>query len=590
MRIRTRDLGRLSRLTAGCAGVAVAVIGLVAPPWPPAGALSDPAAALVPAGTALLLLALPGARRAVRVPALLLALLAAAIGAASLARHPAAAVATVLAGLGLACLDLRVARSRLRVADPLVAGTATIALVALVPRMFDPTFPPGRGPGGVMAPAAAGGLLALALGTILARPETGPLRTADTVAGPGTTLRRTLPLLIAAPALAALVSALAARSGIGRPAAAISTGAVLAALALLGLVGYLVRTLDRADRRQRRLVGELRDRQEFAATLLQSMNEAVMVLDANHRVIDVNRRWRELTGHGPDEPIRIDPQLPPSGSGDWLMPRVDGTAVPVLATVAAIPDEEGAPRAYVATYVDIGDRKQAEDSLGAQNAELRDANARLEAALAFKNDLTSMLTHDVAQPISSIASLAELLRADWADLPDDIRLELATKIDKNTQRLIKMMNDLQLLFRLDTGSVTARRAPVPLLEVAAQAAAAAGADLEIAIEEDLAVLADSGHLRVVTQNLVANALAYGDPPVRIAARRRGDLVDLVVQDSGPGVPEELVPSLFGRFVRGAGLGLFIVRHLVEANGGSVRYERAEPRGARLVVTLEAAPI
>jgi len=51
-----------------------------------------------------------------------------------------------------------------------------------------------------------------------------------------------------------------------------------------------------------------------------------------------------------------------------------------------------------------------------------------------------------------------------------------------------------------------------------------------------------------------------------------------------------VPSLFGRFVRGAGLGLFIVRHLVEANGGSVRYERAEPRGTRLIVELEAAPI
>jgi signal transduction histidine kinase len=314
-----------------------------------------------------------------------------------------------------------------------------------------------------------------------------------------------------------------------------------------------------------------------------------MVLDANHRVIDVNRRWRELTGHGPNEPIRLDPPpLPPADGGDWLMPRVDGTAVPVLATVATIPDEQGAPRAYVATYADIGDRKRAEESLGEQNTELREANARLEAALAFKNDLTSMLTHDVAQPISSIASLAELLSADWADLPDDIRLELATKIDKNTQRLIKMMNDLQLLFRLDTGSVTARRAPAPLLEVTSQTVA--GRDVEVAIDEDLAVLADSGHLRVVVQNLVSNALAYGDPPVRICGRRCGDLVELVVQDSGPGVPEELVPSLFGRFVRGAGLGLFIVRHLIEANGGSVRYERAEPRGARLVVTLEAAAI
>ncbi|WP_203815055.1 PAS domain-containing sensor histidine kinase [Paractinoplanes ferrugineus] len=445
-------MSRLARLTAGGAGVAAAVIGAVttissAPPG------LHPAAALVPAGLALLLQVLPTGR-VVRVAAPILAFTALVIGALSLRHHPAAGAATMVAGL------------------------------------------------------------ALALGAVLTRPDTGPTAA----------IRR-----------------------------------------------------------------ESDDRQEFAATLLQSMNEAVMVLDANHRVIDVNRRWRELTGHGPDEPIRLDPPpLPPAGGGDWLMPRVDGTAVPVLATVATIADEQGEPRAYVATYVDIADRKRAEESLGEQNTELRESNARLEAALSFKNDLTSMLTHDVAQPISSIASLAELLRADWDDLPDDIRLELATKIDKNTQRLIKMMNDLQLLFRLDTGSVTARQAPVSPAEVAAQVVG--DADVRISIDDDLAALADRGHLTVVIQNLVKNALTYGDPPVRLLGSRRGDQVELVVQDSGPGIPPELVPTIFGRFARGSGLGLFIVRHLVEANGGTITYEPMEPRGARFVVTLESAPI
>jgi signal transduction histidine kinase len=518
--LAAHDVGRLSRLAAGCAGVAVAAVGsLSATPRVPPG--PSPAAALVPAGIALLLQALP-AGRLPRALARVLALVAAGVGALAFDSHPAAAAATVLAGLGLAALDLRIARSRLRAADPLVAGAAIIALVALVPRLFDPPFPAGHSPESVMAPAMAGALLALALGAVLARPETGAPGTAETTAGPGAT-------------------------------------------------GH--------------------DRQDFAATLLQSMSEAVMVLDANHRVIDVNRRWRELTGHGPDEPIRLDPPpLPPAERGDWLLPRVDGTTVPVLATMATIPDAAGTPRAYVATYLEIADRQRAEASLGEQNSELREANARLEAALAFKNDLTSMLTHDVAQPLSSIASLAELLRADWADLPEDIRIELVTKIDKNTQRLIKMMNDLHLLFRLDTGSITARQSPVPLLEVASAVRDDVELDIELDIAEDLAVLADRGHLTVVLQNLVRNAVAYGAPPVLLSGRRRSDLVEIVVQDRGPGIPEELVPSLFGRFVRGAGLGLFIVRHLVEANGGSVRYERAEPRGARLVVELEAASI
>jgi signal transduction histidine kinase len=387
-----------------------------------------------------------------------------------------------------------------------------------------------------------------------------------------------------------------AAHGVGRLSRLIA-GCAGVAVAVFGLRAVLARP----DRRQRDLVDELHERQEFADTLLQSMNEAVLVLDANYRVIDVNRRWRELTGHDADEPIRFDPPLlPPAGGGDWLMPRVDGTCVPVLATVAAIPDSNGLPRGYVATYVDIADRKRAEGVLSEHaaelergNARLRESNARLEAALAFKNDLTAMLTHDVAQPISSIASLSELLCSDWADLPEDIRLELATKIDKNTHRLIKMMNDLQLLFRLDTGSITARRAPVPLLEVIQVIVAASGAangDVEIAISEELSVLADRGHVIAVVQNLLTNALRYGESPVCLRATRRDDVIEVIVQDGGAGIAEELLPNLFGRFMRGSGLGLFIVRHLVEANGGSVRYEPAVPRGARLIVTLEAAAV
>jgi signal transduction histidine kinase len=603
VQIAAHDVGRLSRLVAGSAGVAVALFGVLTLLTPADGEPSEmlsgaPAAAvvsgaLVPAGLALVLLVLPGGRRPVRVVAYAMAAVAAALGAVTLGRQPAAGTATLLAGLALAAIDVRLRRrpespAGFRVADPLLAGATIIALVALVPRMFAATFPAGNGPGTVMSPYVAGALLTLALGAILARPEAGPLRT--TSDGPGTTVRRVLPALVGVPVIAALASALAVRTGISRPAAAISTGAVLAAFAVLALVGYLVRSLEGADRRQRELVAELDERRKFADTLLQSMNEAVMVLDANHRVIDVNRRWRELTGHGETAPLGARPAtIPPAGTSDWSIRRADGTDVPVLATMATIAYEDGSPRAYVATYVDIADRKAAELALTDHAAELERGNSQLREALAFKNDLTSMLTHDVAQPISSIASMADLLVVDWADLDEETRLDLATKIDKNTRRLIKMMNDLQLLFRLDTGSVTARRTPVPLLEVVeAVAEAMPPDDIEIKIDENLSALADRGHLTAVVQNLLTNALAYGESPVEITAERRADLVQLSIRDHGPGIPEELVPKLFDRFMRGAGLGLFIVRHLVEANGGKVRYERAEPQGARLIATFESA--
>jgi signal transduction histidine kinase len=326
------------------------------------------------------------------------------------------------------------------------------------------------------------------------------------------------------------------------------------------------------------------DRREFADTLLQSMNEAVMVLDANYRVLDVNRRWRELTGHRAEDAVGRQPPYPwgpDAGNGDRLLQRVDGTDIPVLATLAAVPDAHGQPRAYVATYVDIGDRKRAEEALTEHaaelersNSQLRDANGRFEAALAFKSDLMSLLSHDLAQPVTSIASLAELLTSDWAELPDDIRLELATKIDRNTGRLIQMMNDLSLLFRLDTGSVTARRTPVPVREVVRTVADNLGCEgLVMVMDDDVSALADRGHLWHVVQNLLTNAVAYGSPPIEVRAGREGDRVLLVVRDHGPGIPAELVPTLFDRFMRGSGLGLFIVRHLVEANGGALRAGR-----------------
>ena len=601
MTIAGHGVTRLSRFAAGCAGVATAVYGATSLPH----SISDPspAPALLPAGLALVLAAARDRHPPIRIAGYLMAVAAVVIGSLGLGASPAAGVATVLAAAGLVALDLRLPSRRagghrFPVADPMLAGSAVIALVALAPRMFAPTFPNGDGPGELMSPYLAGALLTLTAGAVLARG--GPGRPA-TATGPGTVLRRRLPVLIAVPVLAPLISALAVRTGISRPAAAVSTGVILAVLASLALVAYLIRSLEAADARQRELVDELARREEFAATLLQSMNEAVMVLDANHRVIDVNRRWHELTGLPPEDALGSRPEsLPPAGTGDWSVRRQDGSEVPVLATMAAVPAADGSARAYVATYVDIADRKHAEEATRAHAAELlrgndqlREANARLAAALAFKNDLTSMLTHDVAQPISSIASLAELLASDWDELPEDIRKELATKIDRNTQRLIKMMNDLQLLFRLDTGAVTARRTPVPVREVVESVLTGgenADRTVAVAVGEDVSALADRGHLHVVVEHLLSNAVAYGEAPVAIRAVRDGDAVVLTVEDHGPGIPHELLPNLFDRFMRGAGLGLFIVRHLAEANGGSVRYEPADPHGARLVVTLESATV
>ncbi|HEX8630436.1 MAG TPA: PAS domain-containing protein, partial [Catenuloplanes sp.] len=81
-----------------------------------------------------------------------------------------------------------------------------------------------------------------------------------------------------------------------RPGTAAAVGALAAVLVLLAIITKLVRGLTRSDREQRRLVAALRERQDFTDTLLQSINEGVVVLDADRRVMDVNSRWQQMTG------------------------------------------------------------------------------------------------------------------------------------------------------------------------------------------------------------------------------------------------------------------------------------------------------
>ena len=201
----------------------------------------------------------------------------------------------------------------------------------------------------------------------------------------------------------------------------------------------------------------------------------------------------------------------------------------------------------------------------------------------------SLVSHQMSQPLSSMASLSELLATDWDELPEDIRRDLARKIDRNTRRLTTMVQDMTLLFRLDAGAVTARRLPVPVHEVAQTVIASLpepAPEVRCDVDPELYALIDRGHLTQILTHLITNAIKYGDPPVEVAARAEPDAVVITVSDRGPGIPDDVITSMFERFARGRGLGLFIVRHLAEANGGAVWYEPVIPRGAQLSIRLE----
>jgi two-component system sensor histidine kinase MtrB len=156
------------------------------------------------------------------------------------------------------------------------------------------------------------------------------------------------------------------------------------------------------------------------------------------------------------------------------------------------------------------------------------------------------------------------------------------------RRLIEQLLDLS---RVDSGRLRVNEQTVDLDEFLSHVA---GVRADIVVETPPGLMAsiDPLVLERVLSNLVANARAYGRPPIRVTAATDASTLTIVVEDEGTGVPMELVPRLFDRFVRGSeghgsGLGLAIARAYTRSHGGDLRYARAS-RGARFEIVLPNA--
>jgi signal transduction histidine kinase len=230
--------------------------------------------------------------------------------------------------------------------------------------------------------------------------------------------------------------------------------------------------------------------------------------------------------------------------------------------------------------------------------ELDAARSETESILARQRRFVADASHELRTPLTGVLANLELL----ADSLDGEQGEAARAALRSSQRMRRLVADLLLLARTDVGRVVSRE-PVDLAQVVVEAAAELGpvsGDHDIVLDVRPAVVeASRDELHRLTINLVENALRHTPPGTRIGiwtACSDGEAT-LVVQDNGPGVPPELAPTLFERFVRGAGdrggsfgLGLAIVKAVAQSHGGSVELEPSDDgTGARFVVRLPAPP-
>jgi two-component system sensor histidine kinase KdpD len=222
---------------------------------------------------------------------------------------------------------------------------------------------------------------------------------------------------------------------------------------------------------------------------------------------------------------------------------------------------------------------------------------------ALKSALLDSVSHDLRTPIATIRAAAGSLVERQGD---DDRAPIAEAIDRQAVHLDRLVTNLLDMTRIEAGELRPELHPVLLDDAVADAidrmrSSLAGRDVQIDVPFDLPpVMADDVYLDAVLSNLLDNARKYSpdDAPIRVGACRPtiDGPVRLIVEDGGPGVPEEHLGRIFEKFFRGAparggsrrgsGIGLAIVRGLTEAMGGAVAAERSSLGG--LAVTLDLA--
>lgn len=238
----------------------------------------------------------------------------------------------------------------------------------------------------------------------------------------------------------------------------------------------------------------------------------------------------------------------------------------------------------------------------------RTARLAAEQAGLVKDEFLATLSHELRTPLSAITGWIHILRRKFGDEPADLKKGIDV-IERSAKAQAQLIEDLLDMSRITTGKLSLEVAPVSAasftlaaVELLAPAAERAGVQLtaDVAVDAGDTVMGDADRLQQVVSNLLSNAIKFTPRggEVRVLLRGGASHVDLIVEDTGMGIAPVFLPHVFERFRQadgsmarrhgGLGLGLSIVRNLVELHGGDVRAESAgEGQGARFIVTLPA---
>ena len=375
------------------------------------------------------------------------------------------------------------------------------------------------------------------------------------------------------------------------------------------------------DITERRRITEALQEQELQLTAITDATPALIsYVDAELRYLFVNRQYEAWFGRARQEILgqRMDILLG-EGAMEMLRPHVDAalrgetvhfeTLSPyrdggtrwIDAQYVPRRDAQGRVLGFFVLVLDISERKRAEEALRESEQALKDADRR-------KNEFLATLAHELRNPLAPLRNGVQILRMAAGD-PLAVEQCLAM-MDRQLTQMARLVDDLMDVNRITSGKVALRKERVDLGRVILQAVEtsrprieAGGHELMLDLSsQPLFVDSDVVRLAQVVGNLLNNAAKYTDRGGRITLSTRAEDGEAVirVRDTGVGIPADMLARVFdmftqvdrdrGRVQEGLGIGLTLVKRLVEMHGGSVVARSAGPgKGSEFEVRLPLAP-
>jgi PAS domain S-box-containing protein len=388
----------------------------------------------------------------------------------------------------------------------------------------------------------------------------------------------------------------------------------------------------------------LAERQTLTQALIAGSPIAILAMDASGRLVEFNPAAEELYGRRREEVLgRPMPELlvperdrarvrehiknyaatgdPEEFTGQLRVSalRADGTERTVELTPMQL--TVGSQSIFTGFLRDVTEvdrlEEQREQTLEAEltaramaeqaQRQLLEQNEQLRRLDEARNQFLAIVSHELRTPLTSIVSFSELIRAEADGLTPE-GVSFLNIIERNADRLHRLVGDLLMLDRLEAGALPLDLAPVSVPDLTAEAVSSAspgaakqGVTIEFTTGQGPGVPGDQRRLLQVFDNLIANAVKFSNRNSRVhvsaAFADRSWRID--VADSGIGIPADEAGQLFNRFVRasnartaglpGTGLGLSIVKVLVEMHGGHVEVDSTLGRGSTFSVYLPVPP-